>query len=163
LIGFGEAGYAAVAPAIISDLFAREKRARTLAVFYTATPVGSALGFVIGGFVAQRWDWRHAFWVAGVPGLLFAVLAVFMGEPARGAQDEETASEAPKVGFWEGLGALARNPRWIYVTVGGALMTFTMGGLAFWVPSYFVEARGLDVGQAGLLLGGLTVVAGVVG
>src|SRR5262249_53585386 len=88
LIGFGAARYRAVAPALISDLFARDRRARMLSVFYVATPVGSALGFVLGGFVAQHWDWRHAFWVAGVPGLAFALLALFMAEPIRGVQDE---------------------------------------------------------------------------
>ncbi|HJZ85657.1 MAG TPA: MFS transporter [Polyangia bacterium] len=158
LIGFGEAGYAAVAPALISDLFARDRRARMLSVFYVATPVGSALGFVLGGFVAQHWDWRHAFWVAGVPGLAFALLALFMAEPIRGVQDEPEPAPTAAAPQKFPLGA-----KWIYVTIGGALMTFTLGGLAFWAPTYFQEARALTVEQAGVWFGGLTVVAGVVG
>src|SRR5215831_18619328 len=109
MIGFGEAGYAAVAPAIISDLFSKEKRARMLSIFYTATPAGSALGFVIGGVVAKHSSWRHAFWVAGAPGLLFALLALFMYEPPRGAQDEMKAADEAKQSFLTTAISLLKN------------------------------------------------------
>ena len=162
-IGFGEAGYAAVAPAIISDLFSKDKRARMLSIFYTATPAGSALGFVVGGVVAKHYDWRHAFWVAGAPGLLFAVLAIFMMEPVRGAQDEVRAADEPPQSFWRGAASLSRNLRWIYVTAGFTLMTFAFGALAYWTPAYFQEVRGLDEQQAGLWFGGLSTIAGIIG
>jgi MFS family permease len=154
-IGFGEAGYAAVAPVIIADLFSPDRRARMLAVFYTATPVGSALGFIVGGLVAEHFGWRPAFFVAGAPGFVFAVLALFIVEPARtkGANRPEGGAT------W----AVLTSERWWYVTVGGALMTFTLGGLAFWTPTYFQEARALSVGRANLLFGGTTVVGGLVG
>jgi MFS family permease len=163
LIGFGEAGYAAVAPAIISDLFAKDKRARMLSVFYTATPAGSALGFVIGGVVAKHYSWRHAFWVAGAPGLLFALFAMFMMEPARGAQDEVRAADESKQSLWESAASLLRNQRWVYCTAGFTLMTFAFGALAFWMPTYFQEVRGLDEQQAGLFFGGLSTLAGLIG
>src|SRR5581483_6987314 len=67
-IGIGEAGFAAVAPTLISDLFPREKRGRMLAFFYVAIPVGSALGFLLGGRIGSEYGWRSAFFVAGLPG-----------------------------------------------------------------------------------------------
>ena len=92
-IGIGEAGFGGVAPTLISDLFPKERRGRMLAYFYVAIPVGSALGFLLGGYVGEHWGWRHAFYIAGGPGLVLGLLALFMAEPARGAGDGVVARE----------------------------------------------------------------------
>src|SRR5262245_32732802 len=86
-IGIGEAGFGAVSPTIISDLFPRERRGRMLAFFYVAIPVGSALGYLLGGMVSARQGWRAAFFLAGVHGVLLGLLAFRMHEPPRGAGD----------------------------------------------------------------------------
>jgi MFS family permease len=162
LIGFGEAGYAAVAPAIISDLFSKDKRARMLSIFYAATPVGSALGFVVGGLVKNAYGWRHAFWVAGAPGLLFALAALATVEPARGGQDEEEAPDGSATAPLVARAAdIARNARWLYVTLGSALFTFTLGGLAFWMPTYLETSR--HMANASVVFGLLTVISGTIG
>ena len=83
LIGVGEAGFGVVAPTLISDLFSREARGRVLAFFYVAIPVGSALGFLLGGYVGQHYGWRAAFFIAGAPGILLGLLAFRMREPPR--------------------------------------------------------------------------------
>lgn len=153
LIGFGEAGYAAVAPALIADLFHPDRRNRVLSIFYLATPVGSALGFVLGGLVAASWGWRASFFVAGVPGMLLGLAVLLLPEPAREA----------KAGFLANLRSLTRNRAWLRVTAGGTLYSFAIGGLAFWMPSYFQVARGLDVARANLVVGGFAVGAGVLG
>ncbi|MBV1857253.1 MAG: MFS transporter, partial [Nannocystaceae bacterium] len=95
LIGVGEAGYATVAPAIIADLFKPSKRGRKLSIFYLAIPMGSALGYLVGGAVGEAYGWRAAFLVAGAPGLLFAVVAFFLPHPERGAMDEGETVVAP--------------------------------------------------------------------
>src|SRR5262249_16456895 len=95
--------------------------------------------------------------------LLFAVLAIFMTEPARGAQDDVRATDEPKQSLWEGVAALAKNVRWLYCTAGFTLMTFALGALAFWTPTYFQEVRGLDEQQAGLWLGGRSTIGGLMG
>src|SRR5262249_33551495 len=67
VVGVGEASYATLAPTIIDDITPPEKKAKTLAIFFLAVPVGSALGYLVGGFVEHRWGWRAAFFVGGGP------------------------------------------------------------------------------------------------
>src|SRR5688500_1206380 len=83
LVGVGEASYATLAPTIIDDIAPPEKRARWLSVFYVATPVGAALGYVLGGVLQAKFGWRSAFFFAGGPGLLLAGLCLMIQEPAR--------------------------------------------------------------------------------
>lgn len=160
-IGIGEAGFGAVSPTLISDLFPKERRGRMLAYFYVAIPVGSALGFLLGGFMGEHFGWRSAFFLAGAPGLLLAYLATRMHEPARGAGDGVTKAEA-KFDLKAALG-LARNRSLVLTTLGMAAMTFALGGMASWMPTYLVRAKGLSLDQANTLFGGITVGAGLVG
>ena len=81
-VGIGEAGYGPAAPTIIADLYPPQKRARILAWFYMAIPVGSALGYILGGMVGEQWGWRWAFFVVVPPGILLGVMALFMRDPA---------------------------------------------------------------------------------
>jgi MFS family permease len=160
-IGIGEAGFGGVAPTLISDLFPKERRGRMLAFFYVAIPVGSAMGFLLGGHVGQRWGWHNAFFVAGAPGILLGLLAFFMKEPARGAGDGVVNAEhrfelaALKDLLW--------NRSFRYTTLGMSAMTFALGGMAYWMPTFFHRVRGLPLDRANDLFGGVTVAAGLVG
>jgi len=159
-VGIGEAGYATVAPSVIADLFRPQERGRRLAIFYLAIPLGSALGYLVGGWVGEHYGWRSAFFVAGAPGIVFAVAAALLPDPPRGATDPE-GHAVERVGFVTGLQSLLRNEAWRINTVGTTLMTFAMGGIAFWMPTYLVRAHGLSLSGANLTFGGLTVVAGL--
>ena len=90
-VGIGEASYVTIAPSLLSDYFPATKRGRVMAIFFCAIPVGSALGYVIGGLVGAHYGWRAAFFVAGVPGLGLAALCLLLGDPPRGMQDVEGA------------------------------------------------------------------------
>ncbi len=158
VIGIGEAGYGAAAPSIISDLYPREQRTRMLAFFYIAIPVGSAMGYGVGGAFES---WHHAFFAASVPGLVLGGLAFFMPDPQRGAMDSADANV--KLPFLVGLKGLARNKAFWATTVGYTLMTFSIGGLAFWMPTYLKQERGVPLGRATLIFGAITCVAGLVG
>jgi predicted MFS family arabinose efflux permease len=182
LVGVGEAGYATVAPAMIADVFEPRKRGRMLAYFYLAIPVGSALGYVLGGWIAGSWEsfvspealarlglasaaspgWRLAFLIAGVPGLIFAVAALIMREPIRGGCDPEQgpAEDGPRSPL-AAIRRLFRSPAFRTTSGGMVLMTFTMGGLAFWMPTFLQRAHGMGEGPAGMVFGGITVVAGL--
>jgi MFS family permease len=88
-VGIGEAAYGTIAPALLADHFPREKRGRVFAVFFAAIPIGSAAGYVLGGLMDQRFGWRAAFYVAGLPGLALALLCLRLKDPQRGGQDRE--------------------------------------------------------------------------
>jgi MFS transporter, Spinster family, sphingosine-1-phosphate transporter len=182
LVGIGEAGYATVAPGMIADLFKPEKRGRMLAYFYLAIPVGSALGYVLGGWVAGSWPsfvspaalerlglaevpdpgWRLAFLFAGLPGIACAMAAVLIPEPVRGALDGAAVESAAAMRSpVAGVKRLFRSPAFRATTGGMVMMTFTMGGLAFWMPTFLQRAHGMDEASAGTVFGAVTVVAGL--
>lgn len=165
VVGLGEAGFAAVAPTVIADLFRPDERSRRLAYFYLATPMGSALGYLVGGAVGEAYGWRAAFFVAGGPGLVLALVALLLPEPTRGAMDDASDRDAaaPQPSTSAALRRLLRSPAWRIDTVGTTLMTFALGGLAAWMPTYLKRAHGLDLGEAGTGFGAVTVVAGLVG
>jgi MFS transporter, Spinster family, sphingosine-1-phosphate transporter len=160
-IGVGEAGFAAVSPTLISDLFPRERRGRMLSYFYVAIPVGSALGFLLGGYVGERLGWRPAFFIAGLPGLVLGLAAFRMKEPRRGAGDGVVQQE--HTFELHAAVALLRNRSFLYTTLGMAAMTFALGGMAYWMPTFFSRTRGLSLERANALFGGITVFAGLLG
>ena len=163
LVGVGEAGYAAVAPSLIADSFVPDRRGRALAWFYLAIPVGSAVGYLVGGLVAAAAGWRAAFVVAGAPGLVLAALAVRLEEPRRGALDPPGLAAGAPLSARRTVARLFATPAWVLNTVATALMTFTMGALAIWMPAFLQRAFDLPVDRANVWFGGATVVAGLLG
>src|ERR671929_64387 len=93
LVGVGEAAYGTISPALLADYFPARLRGRVFAIFFMATPVGSALGYVVGGVVDHLYGWRHAFFVAGLPGLLLAALALRLDDRVRGGSDATEEGE----------------------------------------------------------------------
>ncbi|MBI5596181.1 MAG: MFS transporter [Elusimicrobia bacterium] len=157
LVGVGESGYGAVSPSFVAEHFPKERRGGVLALFSMAIPVGSALGYVMGGWVGGHWGWRSAFWVVGPPGILLALLALRLRDP----RSEEQAQRAP-AGLRE-YAALYRVKSYVASTLGMTAMTFALGGLAVWMPSFLNRAWGLSVMEAGTVFGAVTVVAGLAG
>src|SRR5271154_6426144 len=90
-VGVGEAAYVTIAPSLLSDYFPVRQRGRVMAIFFCAIPVGSALGYVVGGLVDKHYGWRMAFFVAGIPGLLLAALCLLLKDPPRGVQEADAA------------------------------------------------------------------------
>ena len=86
-VGVGEAAYGTIAPAMLADHFPIERRGRIFAIFFAAIPIGSAAGYVLGGLADQKFGWRSAFFIAGAPGLVLALLCLLLPDPPRGAQD----------------------------------------------------------------------------
>ena len=163
VIGVGEASYAVVTPSLLSDCYPPDRRARVLGIFYAAIPVGSALGYVLGGLVGEAFGWRAAFFVAGAPGALLAFLLTMLPEPQRGALDPYVPGNAAPLGIGASLRALAARRSYVVNTAGQVIYTFAMGGLATWMPTYFVRERGIPLGTAASTFGLLLVVAGFAG
>lgn len=174
-IGIGEAAYGPVAPAIISDLYPVEKRGEALAWFNMAIPVGSALGFALGGaaialnfgsigehlFGIHAESWRWAFFLVVPPGLILGTFCFFMREPPRG-QTDLAAGEKFKAANWDDYLALARTPSYVLCTLGMAAMTFAIGGIAFWVPYYLSQQPGAPAaGTVSIIFGGIVCLSGL--
>lgn len=157
LVGLGESAFAPVAPSIIADYFPVSIRGRVMPYFYLALPLGSALGFVLGGQIAQAYGWRAAFLVAAVPGIILGLLSYLMHEPPV-CKGEKTASGDSRYAM---LTELLQNRSFVFVTLGEAAMTFAIGGMVFWMPSYIYEYRGAgSLAQVNLIFGAIVVLAG---
>jgi MFS family permease len=161
--GVGEATYAVVTPSLLSDHYPPERRARVLGVFYAAIPVGTALGYVAGGVIGEPFGWRAAFFVAGAPGAALAFLLLGLSEPARGQLDPSTVQASTPLAFGPSLRALAARRSYVVNTIAQVIYTFALGGLATWMPTYFVRERSLPLGAAASTFGVLLVVAGFAG
>lgn len=161
LVGVGEAAYATISPALIADFYPAERRNRVLTIFYVAIPVGSALGFGVGGVLGQAFGWRTAFLACGIPGILAAALCLFMREPVRGGFDREAA--APALSWPEAIRALRKSGEYVWSVGGYVLVTFASGAFADWAPAYLNRYRGMDVAEAGRIMGIIAVVGGLGG
>jgi MFS family permease len=163
LLGVGEASYGVIAPALLSDLFEPRHRGRVMGLYFLALPLGGALGYGIGGWVAHAWHWRVAFLVVGLPGLLAAAAGLFISDPGRGASDgTKAAGKADRPRFVDYL-SLFRNRSFLYNTAGMAAVTFATGAYAAWGSTFYQRVRGLTSAEAGRWIGGLTAGAGLLG
>ncbi|SIO66647.1 Sugar phosphate permease [Singulisphaera sp. GP187] len=163
LLGVGEATYGVIAPALLADLFPPKERGRVMGLYFLALPLGGALGYGIGGWVADAWHWRAAFWVVGLPGLLVALLGLVIRDPGRGASEGKThAGKADRPKIRDYL-ALFRNRTFLWNTAGMAAVTFASGGYAAWGSTFYQTVRGMSAKSAGLWIGGLTAIAGLLG
>ena len=161
LTGVGEGSYAVVTPSLISDYYPPDRRGRALAIFYAAIPAGSALGYVVGGAVGSWSGWRAAFFIAGGPGALLGLALLGLREPRRGAFDRVDAHQPPtRFRFGDSMRALGARPSYVVNVIAQILYTFAMGGLATWMPTYFVRERHIPLQSATAIFGLLLVVAG---
>jgi predicted MFS family arabinose efflux permease len=159
LVGVGEATFGIFAPAVLADFYPERDRNRILSIFYTAIPVGAALGYVAGGQLGSLWGWRRPFFLCAFPGLAIAALYAWIGrEPVRGSSDHIQATRN-RATFW----GLFTNPAFLTATFGLAALTFAMGGISTWVPTFLNRFAGLSVAGASQTVGAITVVDGIAG
>jgi len=166
-VGVGEAAYGTCAPTIISDLYPRAARGRVLTLFYVAIPLGSALGYLLGGMIGTHGSWRAAFWVVGLPGLLVGLAAYWMYEPTRGASEEVDPGELQrflkrKLQLRDYLDLL-RTRSLVLNTLGMTAYTYAIGGISFWMPTFLNQERDLPLGRASFQFGAITAATGIVG
>lgn len=152
-IGVGEAAGAAPAHSLISDYFPAEKRATALSFFQGGVYLGSMLGLVIGGLLAEPLGWRATFIAVGLPGLAVALLIRWtVREPPRGAFDPPR--ESPEAAsLWEVISTLARKPTFWLVALGAGIASFGGTGLGFWMPTFFERVHDMSKLEIGLRFG----------
>jgi MFS family permease len=163
LLGVGEASYGVIAPALLADLFPVRERGRAMGVYYLALPVGTALGYVLGGSISDALGWPAVFFVVGLPGLLAAGAGLVMRDPGRGASDGAyTGTKATRPGWHEYLD-IFRTPTFVFNTAGMAAVTFATGAFAAWGSTFFQRVHHLSATDAGKWIGLLLVGAGLLG
>ncbi|PSH05333.1 MAG: MFS transporter [Acidobacteria bacterium] len=156
VVGVGEATFVAIAPSFLSDMHPEYRRGRVLSVFYLAIPVGTALGYLLGGALGARWGWRFPFLVGSVPGAVLGLLLLLIPEPKRGAQDRlaVTLERGTFLGLWH-------NAAFWTATLGMAMMSFAVGGMQVWMPTFLSRIRRVPLADANLRFGLMTLAAGI--
>lgn len=160
-VGVGEASFGTISPGLLSDYFPKIMRGRILSYFYIAIPVGSALGYLLGGILGHKFGWHAAFFIVGIPGLILSFPLWFLHEPLRGA-NEETIPEYSRLSRRNYI-SLFKNHSYVTNTLTMASMTFALGGLAQWMPTFLYRIHGLDIARGNTMFGLITVLAGVTG
>jgi len=177
LVGVGEATFVTIAPTFVADLFAQNKRGRILGVFYMAIPVGSAAGYLLGGYLAPGHGWRFPFYIAAAPGFLLALTVLFLKEPERGQFDSVKDDEALLPADFQGSALrtflfrqyyflkkvyahVILNPAFLTATLGMAFMTYSLGGIQVWMPQFLYSERHFTLESANLMFGIIIVVDG---
>ena len=164
-VGIGEASYSVVAPAIISDLFVRDKRSTVLAIFYFAIPVGTGLGYIVGSEMADvTEDWRWGLRVTPIMGAVAVFMIIFlMVDPKRGQADGSKLKPTSPI---SDVKALLRNKSYVFSTVAFTCVCYCAGALMWWGPNFaFTGAKSIHGNTAGsddISLAGISLRFGIV-
>lgn len=163
-VGVGEAGFNPPVASLVSDLYRAGQRARAIAIIGLGGAIGPAMGAIGGGYIAQNGSWREAFIVIGLPGLLLAPIVWFtLREPPRGWADNAAHDATAHPGILETFGTLLRKPAFIAIMIAGAVGSFATNVVQQFTSPFLVRTFGLGLGQAGLLLGGISAGAVTIG
>ena len=161
-VGVGEAAGVAPAYSLISDLYPAKERARALAIFSLGIPLGSAFGVLFGGLIAARIDWRYAFIIIGIAGVLFApVFKWAVRDPGHGRSDESPRSGAPSLGLV--FRTIAAKPAFWLLSFGAGTASLVSYGLAFWIPSFLARSYGLELEDRSWIFAAILLVGGCAG
>ena len=162
-VGVGEAGGVAPAYSLIADYFPPNQRARAMSVYSFGIPIGSAIGIVFGGVIASLIDWRWAFFIVGIAGILIAPLfRLTVKEPPRGGFDRKReAAAAPGLAMI--MRTLAHKPSFWLLSLGASFSSMMGYGIFFWLPSFFVRSYQLTLLNASLFYGAVLLLGGLTG
>jgi MFS family permease len=163
LLGVGEASYGVIAPTLLADLFHPRLRGRVIGLFYLALPMGGAIGYGLGGWIGYHLGWRNAFLVVGLPGIVAAAAALLIRDPGRGASEGGHTHASSQPSGWSDYLGFFRNRTFLLNTAGLTAVTFATGAYAVWGATFYQRVHGLGVKEAGKWIGGLTLMAGLLG
>jgi len=172
-VAVGEAGGVPPSQSMVNDLYPPEHRARAMAIFSSATFIGTLLAMVGGAYIAQNYGWRAAFFIVGAPGILLAIIIRFtVPEPQRGTWDKpsdhhessaKTESTANTQSLLEVFSGMWQMPALRYLMLGCAMAGLAGYALGYWVPAFMMRVHDLSLMQAGVMIGGLGAIMGLIG
>jgi predicted MFS family arabinose efflux permease len=156
LLGVGEAAFAAVAPAVVTQLATTNSKAKFMSLFTAGLPLGLALGFIGGGSLTGHFGWRFSFLALGLPALVISIAFLFVP-----SGQDQPAQESLKLS--SELKSLITNKRYVTIVMGYAAYMFVAGGVTHWMPSYIVKYHTLSLSAANGIFGGAAIVFGLLG
>lgn len=141
-VGVGEAGGVAPSHSLITDYFPPHMRARALSFYSFGIPIGSALGILLGGVLTSYLDWRSAFIIVGILGVILApFFRLTVREPVRGRFDPPSETKTSAT-FMDVFRVIRKKPSFWFLALGAASSSMMGYGLIFWLPSFFVRSFG---------------------
>lgn len=168
-VGVGEAGCSPPSHSLISDYFPPEKRASALGIFALGIPLGTMIAALGAAWIEGQpnMNWRDAFIIMGIPGILLAVFfKMTVKEPPRGFSDPGGAAAAAARQMpspFKVFGVVGRMPSFWHVSLGGAIASFVGYGIGQFVPPFWIRVHGLSLQDAALIFGGVLGIAGAIG
>jgi predicted MFS family arabinose efflux permease len=157
-VGIGEAGGVAPSYALIADYFPPERRARALGIFALGVPIGLSAGTMIGAYIASAIDWRAAFIVMGIAGIILAPVLRYVVRDLPRARP--ATAQAPLTSVFP---MLARKPAFWLLAFASSCSSLCGYGLALWTPSILMRSFGLDLLSTGNFMASLVFIGGCAG
>lgn len=164
-VGIGESASGPASHSLIADYFPPERRAGAMGVYGAAVPFGAFIALAGGGWIVENFDWRVAFFVAGVPGLLVGLIVWLTVKEPRGSVSLREAFEPQpdQLTFTEALKELWTQPTYWHLVAAGVLIQFVSYGIAAFYGSLYIRVFGIGYGELGLKLGLMVAIAGMLG
>ena len=160
LIGVGEAGYAPGGSAMISGLYPMDKRAKMMGIWNASIPLGSAIGVLLGGIIAVNLGWKHAFGIVAIPGLIVAILFLFVKDyKTVDLSFIDKARNRVKMERKDIIKEFITKPSVIYTYFGIACVVFVTTSLLTWLPTYFEKVREIPQQKAGQMASSVMLLA----
>jgi MFS family permease len=160
LIGVGEAGYAPGGSAMISGLYPIEKRAKMMGIWNAAIPLGSAIGVLLGGIIAVKLGWKHAFGIVAFPGLIVAILFLFVKDyKTVDLSFFDKSRNKIKMEKKDLVKEFITKPSVLFTYFGMAAVVFVTTSMLTWLPTYFEKVRGIPQQTAGQMASSVMLLA----
>ncbi len=163
-VAAGESAASPTGMSLVTDLFPPHQRATAMGWFYASTPIGIAIGYSLGGIVAAQYGWRSAFFFAGVPGVVLALLMILtVREPKRGVFEAPTVSPGPKSSLWSVSKVIVTSPVLMLLLIASMLGVTGQAGMSAFLAPFFIRVHHLPISQVGLLVGATLGAGGLLG
>jgi len=160
-LGVGEASFGIFAPALLADFYSEDQRNKVLTIFNMALPFGAACSYEGGAWVGTHYGWRMSFVASAVPGAIMGLLIwAFMREPRRTGDDVPVGKKKVDKGT---VLSLLTNKAYLSAIMGYAAVTFSLGGISWWMASFLQRVDGYSQQAAGNVMGPIIIVAGIGG
>ena len=157
-VGLGEAGGTPPATSMIADLYPPSQRATALGVYTLGIGLGILAGFPLGGYVYELYGWRAAFFVAGAPGLVLALVVwLTVREPERGQSEARVDTARPSIR--QTFAFMLGQPAFLWLLAGCMMICVSANAFLAWTSPLLIRTYSAGVGEVslalGLLVGGL--------